>query len=184
MENQIWKVFKSLGKIAYWKCRYGSRVQAAWIQGFDCIHLEMSSGGSLQMGSKNQNRGSLHLVCGEGGHLQMGSHIFINTGGCITSLGHVKIGNYCKFGNNLVIVDHDHNYKDEKKEYQIGEVIIGERVWVGANCTILRGAHIGDDCVIAAGSVVKGEVPAGTVYYQRRETVMRQRGDHGKDGKI
>ena len=174
MSSQVWKVIKNIGKIAYWKCRYSNRLQTSWVQGFDRVHLEIASDGSLQMGERNQNRGTLYLICGEGGHLQLGSHIFCNTGGCITSLGYIQIGDYCKFGNNLVIVDHDHNYQGGEKEYRIGEVIIGERVWVGANCTILQGAHIGDDCVIAAGSVVKGEVPAGTVYYQKRETVMRQ----------
>ena len=103
----------------------------------------------------------------------MGSHIYCNTGVCITSLGKVQIGDYCELGNNLVIVDHDHNFKNQDSEYLVGEVIIGNRVWVGANCTILKGAHIGDDCVIAAGSVVRGEVPAGTVFYQKRENVIK-----------
>lgn len=184
MSGKVWKAIKNTGKIVYWKCRYGNRVQASWIQGFDHVHLEIPPDGCVQIGTRNQNRGTLHLVCGESGHLQLGSHIFYNTGSSITSLGHIKIGDYCKFGNNLVIVDHDHNYKDGKEEYRIGEVIIGERVWVGANCTILRGTHIGDDCVIAAGSVVKGEVPARSVYYQRRETVIRQRGNYGEEGKV
>ena len=41
---------------------------------------------------------------------------------------------------------------------------IGNDVWVGANCVILKGTTIGDHCVIAAGSVVSGEVPPGTVF--------------------
>lgn len=172
--NLLFRVAKSICKVAYWKCRYGSRIRTAWIQGFDHVSLELSKNGQVQLGERIQNRGDLHLICEGNGRLEMGSHIYCNTGVCITSLGKVQIGDYCKLGNHLIIVDHDHNFKNEESEYLIGEITIGNRVWVGANCTILKGAHIGDDCVIAAGSVVKGEVPAGTVFYQKRENVIKE----------
>lgn len=171
--NRIFRAAKSFCRILYWKCRYGSGISTPFIQGFDRIKMELSKNGRIQLGEKIQNRGELCLICEGEGRLEIGSHVFCNTGVCITSLGHVKIGDYCKLGNHLVIVDHDHNFKNQDGEYIIGEVSIGNRVWIGANCTILKGAHIGDDCVIAAGSVVKGEVPAGTVYCQKRETLIR-----------
>lgn len=171
--NQLFRVAKSLGKILYWKCRYGSRVHTSFIQGFDHVSLEVSKKGQVQLGEKIQNRGNLHLICEGEGRLEIGGHVFFNTNACITSLGKVQIGDYCKLGNNLIIVDHDHNFKNNDSEYLVGDVTIGNRVWIGANCTILKGAHIGDDCVIAAGSVVRCDVPAGTVFYQKRETVMK-----------
>lgn len=36
-------------------------------------------------------------------------------------------------------------------------------VWMGAGCTVLAGAEIGDNSVIAAGSVVKGKIPPNVV---------------------
>ncbi len=39
-------------------------------------------------------------------------------------------------------------------------VIIGGNVWIGANSMILPGAVIGDHTVVAAGSIVTGEIPA------------------------
>ncbi|MCC7440249.1 MAG: acyltransferase [Bdellovibrionales bacterium] len=40
------------------------------------------------------------------------------------------------------------------------EVVIGDDVWVGANCTILKGARIGNGCIVGTGSVVsRGEYP-------------------------
>ena len=170
MMNKVFRAVKSFVKIAYWKCRYGSRLSSSWVQGFDRVKIELSKNGQMHFGTRIQNRGELYLICEGNGRLEIGSHVFCNTSACITSLGHIKIGDYCTFGNHLVMVDHDHNFKNEDGEYLIGEVIIGNHVWVGANCTILRGTHIGDDCVIAAGSVVKGDVPAGTIYYQKRET--------------
>ena len=45
-------------------------------------------------------------------------------------------------------------------DFSIGEIIIGNDVWLGANTTILKGAQIGNGCIVAAGAVVtKGVYP-------------------------
>lgn len=51
-----------------------------------------------------------------------------------------------------------------------GTLEIGNNVWIGAGCIILRGAKIEDNCVIAAGTVVKGLVPHDCMCYQKRES--------------
>jgi acetyltransferase-like isoleucine patch superfamily enzyme len=117
----------------------------------------------------------LYLLCGQGGRLRIGAHVFFNTNCSVSCMGETRIGEYCKIGNNVVIVDHDHNYKDQNSEFLIGSIVIGNRVWIGANCTILQGAQIGDDCIIAAGSIVRGVVPAGSVYCQKRQTTVTAR---------
>ena len=43
-------------------------------------------------------------------------------------------------------------------------IVIEEDVWVGAGCIILPGAHIEHGAVIAAGAVVRGIVPANTIF--------------------
>lgn len=177
--NKVYRAAKSLLKIAYWKCRYGARLHSSWVQGFDRARIELSGNGQIKLGTRIQNRGELFLVCGGDGRLEIGNHVICSTSVYITSLGHVKIGDYSRLGNHVVIVDHDHNFKNKDGEYLIGEVTIGKRVWIGANCTILKGTHIGDDSVIAAGSVVRGDVPARTLYYQKREiqeTLLTQEG--------
>jgi acetyltransferase-like isoleucine patch superfamily enzyme len=40
---------------------------------------------------------------------------------------------------------------------------IGHRVWIGSNSVVLAGAHIGDDAIVSAGSVVSGRVPPRTI---------------------
>ena len=72
----------------------------------------------------------------------------------VKSLEYIEIGDNCKFGNNLVIVDHDHNFRaygnhsHQNPEFLSSPIRIGNNVWVGANVTILRGTTIGDNCVI------------------------------------
>ena len=40
---------------------------------------------------------------------------------------------------------------------------LGRNVWVGSNSTILQGVTIGDNAIIAAGSVVTKDVQANTI---------------------
>ncbi len=168
--GKFMRALKSAIRILFWKIRYGRRLQTSWVQGFDHLHLEMSKEAVVQFGTRIQNRGNLNLICVQKGKMRIGGHVYFNTGCCITCVDELVIGDYCKIGNNTIIVDHDHNFKNEEGEFLPGKVVIGDRVWIGANVTVLRNTHIGDDCVIAAGSVVKGDVPPGTLYRQKRQT--------------
>ena len=92
----------------------------------------------------------------------------------------IVIGDNCKFGNNVVLVDHDHNYRGcgqytlENPEFVSSPIQIGNNVWVGANVTILRGTVIGDDCVIGAGTTLKGVIPAHSKVIQGNITSINR----------
>jgi maltose O-acetyltransferase len=43
-------------------------------------------------------------------------------------------------------------------------VTVGNNVWVGANCVLLPGITIGDNSLIAAGSVVSRDVPPNEIW--------------------
>ena len=106
------------------------------------------------------------------GKLTLGKYVFINDNCNINCVEEVYIGDYTKIAPNVCINDHDHNYKHEGDHHLIKTpVIIGKNVWIGANTVILRGTTIGDNAVIAAGSVVKCHVEANTVYYNKRTSV-------------
>jgi acetyltransferase-like isoleucine patch superfamily enzyme len=44
-----------------------------------------------------------------------------------------------------------------------GNVVIGNRCWIGAKATILKGVRLGDGCVVAAGAVVTRSVAPNEV---------------------
>lgn len=50
------------------------------------------------------------------------------------------------------------------KEYA-APITIGDNCWIAGNVTILSGANIGAGCVIGAGSVVTGNIPANSLAY-------------------
>lgn len=84
----------------------------------------------------------------------------------------ITIGKNTIFGPNVFVYDHDHvfDYDGVKRnEFVTKPVQIGENCWIGAGTIILKGTVIGDRCVIGAGSVVKGNIPAGSIFIQRRQ---------------
>ena len=47
--------------------------------------------------------------------------------------------------------------------------MIGEKTWIGTGAIILRGSSIGENCIIAAGTVVKGNIPNNSIAKNNRE---------------
>ncbi|ENQ3078067.1 acyltransferase [Bacillus sp. WLY-B-L8] len=110
------------------------------------------------------------------GVLDIGEKVFINDNCNINCINKISIGRNTKIAPNVSINDHDHNYKNIEDSHLIkGEVKIGENVWIGSNVVILRDTFIGDNTVIAAGSVVKGQIPSNTLFVNKRENVCINR---------
>ncbi len=95
----------------------------------------------------------------EGGQLSIGKDVFCNHDVSITCMEQVTIGDGCKIGDRVTIVDHDHDYRKDLESFVTAPVWIGSRVWIGAGAVITRGVTIGDGSVIGAGSVVTQDVP-------------------------
>jgi len=69
----------------------------------------------------------------------------------------ITVGSNSIIGYNTTLLAHEYLIK----EYRLGPVIIGNEVMVGANSTILPGITIGDGAIVAAGTLVHKDVPAG-----------------------
>lgn len=165
----IIKVIKGFFFFLYWKIRYGRNVDVELPMGVEKVHLEADRDAHIFLGKKFQNRGDLYLTARGQGRLEIGERCYANVNCFITCVKKITVGKNCRLGNNLVMIDHDHDIRHTGEEFPAEEIVIGDRVWIGASCVILKGVHIGDDAVIAAGSVVRKDVPAGCIYYDKRE---------------
>ena len=63
------------------------------------------------------------------------------------------------------ITDHSHGYEDITRPISVqplickGPVVIEDDCWLGFNCEILSGVHIGKHSIVAARAVVTKNVP-------------------------
>jgi acetyltransferase-like isoleucine patch superfamily enzyme len=100
------------------------------------------------------------FVIGNNSHL--GALCYVNV-----CYGSVTIGDDVAVGPGTKIFAYSNHYRRGGKvtdEKIIKEVIIGNNVLVGANCTILPGTIINDNIIIGAGSIVKGELETNSIY--------------------
>jgi acetyltransferase-like isoleucine patch superfamily enzyme len=81
--------------------------------------------------------------------------------------GSVVLGDQTGLSEQATIVDSTH-YRTTPDKYGyentlISHVAIGDRCWIAAKAAVLHGVEIGDDVVVAAGSVVTKNLPVGVL---------------------
>lgn len=108
---------------------------------------------------------------GGSGDVVIGPHSVINSG-CVLYTGHgIRIGTGAAIAANCTFAPVNHEYKQRdvpirKQGFRPskGGIVIGNDVWIGANCIFLDGCVVGDGCVIGAGSVVRGTLEPYGMY--------------------
>jgi lipopolysaccharide O-acetyltransferase len=70
--------------------------------------------------------------------------------------------------SKVFITDHDHDFASYQHKpidwpLKSDDVIIGKRVWIGENVSILKGVSLGEDSIVGANSVVTKSFPRGSV---------------------
>ena len=100
------------------------------------------------------------FIIGKNSHL--GAFCYVNV-----CFGTVTIGDDVAIGPGTKIIAYSNHYAKGKKvteEKKVEDIIIGNNVFIRANCTILPGAVIHNNIIVAAGSVVNGTLEANTIY--------------------
>ncbi|MCH5318919.1 MAG: sugar O-acetyltransferase [Paramuribaculum sp.] len=99
-----------------------------------------------------------------GRNTHVGENVFINACCQFQDQGGVWIGDGSLIGHNVVFATLNHDLDPQKRQICIPKpIVLGRNVWIGSNSTILAGVTVGDNAVVAAGSVVTKDVEANTV---------------------
>ena len=104
------------------------------------------------------------------GDVLIGEHVAINSG-CVLYSGHgIRIGNHVAIAANCTLAPVNHafmrrNLRIDEQGFlpSRGGIVIEDDVWIGAHCVLLDGSVLRQGCVVGAGSLVRGEVPAYSV---------------------
>lgn len=167
LADRITIALQSRARNAYWQMR-GVKIEGySWLQAIEIPrnHSEIQIGKGCAL-----DRGVVLLCSGEiqdNPKIAIGEKTYINRNTFIDSIQSLEIGSECGIGPGCYITDHDHGLDPTLSPLEQPMVavptIIGRRVWIGANVTILKGVTIGDDAVIGAGSVVTKSIPAQAI---------------------
>ncbi|CAM4054787.1 acyltransferase [Gillisia hiemivivida] len=104
-----------------------------------------------------------------GRNLILGNHVDLAKDVLITTSGGVEIGDRTLIGYRTQIISSNHTIPPLGEPFPISgdkheKIVIGEDVWIGANCIITAGVTIGKGAVIAGGSVVTKNVPENAIF--------------------
>lgn len=107
---------------------------------------------------------------GGDGDVLIASDVYLNSGVVIYSGNGVSIGSGTLIAANTTIAATNHEYLSRDQTIisqrfmkSKGGVVIEEDCWIGANCVLLDGAFLRRGCVVAAGTILRGEWPAYSV---------------------
>ena len=100
-----------------------------------------------------------------GDEIRVGRNVFINQNCTFYDLGGLDIGDDVMIGPNVSIITTGHPLNPlQRRAATIGTPIVIERnVWIAAGATIIGGVTVGENAVVAAGSVVTKDVPPNTL---------------------
>jgi acetyltransferase-like isoleucine patch superfamily enzyme len=78
----------------------------------------------------------------------------------------IEIGNRVRIASGTQFITHDGSimcFRDDLKGGLFGKIKIGNNVFIGMNCIVLLNTTIGDNCIIGAGSVVRGHFAENSI---------------------
>lgn len=104
----------------------------------------------------------VRLVAGRGAALRLGNQVTIGPGASIAATTQIDIDDGVTLGPFVTIIDSNyHAVEDRSKKGAAAPIVIGANARLDEGVIVLRGARIGRDAHIAAGSVVSGTIPDG-----------------------
>lgn len=79
----------------------------------------------------------------------------------------ITLGRNCKIAPEVLFVTHDGGTltleEDPGRFVIVGDIVLGDNVYVGTRSILLPGVRIGENTIIGAGSVVTKDIPANCV---------------------
>ncbi|MGM0409520.1 MAG: sugar O-acetyltransferase [Bacillota bacterium] len=118
-----------------------------------------------------------NFFCDYGYNIDIGENFYANHNCVILDVNKVKIGDNVFFGPAVQIYTASHPIKVKKRNSgnEFGfEVAIGDNVWIGGGAIINPGIKIGDNSVIASGSVVTKDFPKNVIVGGNPAKIIRE----------
>lgn len=133
------------------------------------ITITINNNGILEIKNFVHLRQNSYFEIGRKARMLINDSAFINRCAQIVCMENIVLGEHIAIGTGVSMFDHDHCYvSNDKQNWGLskkGSILIERDVWIGANVVLLRDTKICNNSVVAAGVVLKGNVPANTLMY-------------------
>lgn len=153
------------------------RFKLHWIQRISPLcALKVFNQGIIRVGRNCEFAAYCDFEVLDNGTLEIGDGTYFNRYCMISVHERVTIGKHCMFGPGVRIFDNNHVHSPESGvsgKLTTGSISIGDNSWIASNAIILKGAHIGTNCVIGAGCIIRGEIPDGSVVVNRQDVIIK-----------
>lgn len=157
---------------------FGARLPSASVSYLGVKLRRYLCSGIFKSMGKNVNIAS-GVRFGRGTRLSIGNNSGIGEGCYIVCMDDVVIGDNVMIAPSVMILTGGHDYSDSELRLIDQKIItkpvgIGNDVWIGARAIILPGVKIGNRVIVAAGSVVTGDVPDNSIVAGNPAKVIKE----------
>ena len=110
-----------------------------------------------------------------GDEIRVGRNVFVNQNCTFYDLGGLEIGDDVMIGPNVSLITAGHPVEpSQRRNATIGKpIVIEKNVWIAAGATVIGGVTVGENSVVAAGSVVTRDVPPNALVAGNPASVIR-----------
>jgi acetyltransferase-like isoleucine patch superfamily enzyme len=120
------------------------------------------------------------IFWGDRQRISLGKNVYLTN--CVLNArsGNIVIGDDVFFGHNCLVLTGKHDEIKRGAERQLAvpesgrDIVIHRGVWIASGVIIIGPCEIGESAVIAAGTIVRANVPANTLYGGNPAKVLRQ----------
>jgi acetyltransferase-like isoleucine patch superfamily enzyme len=114
-----------------------------------------------------------------GPDISVGRNVFINQNCTFYDLGGLEIADDVMIGPNVSLITSGHPLEPSQRRARViaKPIVIERNVWIAAGATIIGGVTVGENSVVAAGSVVTRDVPQNTLVGGNPARVIRSIGN-------
>jgi maltose O-acetyltransferase len=115
--------------------------------------------------------------CDYGWNVHVGEEFYANFGCVFLDICEIRFGTQCMLGPGVHVYAATHPLDAQQRVSgrELGAAVeIGDRAWIGGQAVLNPGITIGDDVVVAAGSVVVEDVPDSVVVGGNPAEVIRR----------
>lgn len=92
------------------------------------------------------------------GHLSLGAGFNMTAESTIVCAKEIRFGDDCLLSWDILVMDTDEHPLYNKEDERINPdkaILVGNHVWIGCKCVLLKGAEVPDNTMVAAGTILK-----------------------------